>query len=182
MMNSDIMNPISWMSPKIEVRSTPDEGVGTFVSEPIKKGEVVIIQGGRIVSEEALERPEYEPYWYHCFQVEQDAYICPIELERESADGVFNVNHSCEPTCGFRGQITLISLHDLAVGDQITFDYVMTDVDSTGNEWEDMTCLCGTKSFRKIVGGSDWKIKELQERYKGYFSPYVQELIDRNKE
>jgi hypothetical protein len=29
------------------------------------------------------------------------------------------------------------------------------------------------------VTGSDWALPELQKRYKGYFSPYLQRRIDR---
>lgn len=172
---------VSWVNPKIEIRDAGDIGIGSFVTEDVAKGEILIVQGGRIVSESTLDEPAYEAYAYHCFQVERDAYICPVELERGCADGVFNVNHSCEPTGGFRGQITLVSMRDLKAGEQVTFDYAMTDVGSEDEGWKDMDCKCESQSCRKKVGGSDWKIPELQDRYKGYFSPYVQELIDRNQ-
>lgn len=152
--------------------------MGSFLREPVKKGEILMVQGGRIIHQDLLDEPAYEPYGYHCFQVEREFYICPIELERESADAVFDVNHSCDPTAGFQGQITLISLRDLEVGEEITFDYAMTDVGTAQEGWEDMECQCGSEICRKKVGGSDWRILELQERYAGYFSPYVQRLIN----
>lgn len=169
---------ISWVNPKIELRDAGVTGIGSFLTDSVKKGEILIVQGGRIIPGALLDEPEYEPYGYHCFQVEREQYICPVELRRESADGVFNVNHSCEPTAGFQGQITMVSIQDLAAGEEVTFDYAMTDVSSEEEGWEDMECLCGTPSCRKVVGGNDWKLPELQERYKGYFSPYVQRLID----
>jgi len=34
-------------------------------------------------------------------------------------------------------------------------------------------CNCGSKNCQKIITGNDWKIPELQERHKGYFSDYL---------
>lgn len=169
---------ISWVSPKVVVREAGDKGIGSFVTEPVAKGEILIVQGGRIILSAQLDTKEYEPYAYHCFQVERDMYICPINLVREEADGVFNVNHSCNPTCGFQGQLTLVAMRDLAPGDEVTFDYAMTDVGTREEGWESMVCLCGSENCRTHISGTDWKLPEIQSRYRGYFSPYVQRLID----
>lgn len=169
---------ISWVHPHLKLQEAGEKGMGTFVTAPIQKGEIVIVQGGRIIHGDMLDLPEYEPYGYHCFQVRREFYICPIELSRRSADGVFDVNHSCEPTCGFKGEITMVAMRDLVPGDEITFDYVMTDIGTLEEGWEDMPCLCGTATCRKTVTGRDWQIPALQDKYRGYFSPYVQDLID----
>ena len=96
---------ISWVSPKIELRDAGSKGLGSFLKEPVSRGEILIVQGGRIIPQDLLDDPAYAPYAYHCFQVEREFYICPIELVRESADGVFDVNHSCDPSAGFSGQM-----------------------------------------------------------------------------
>lgn len=171
------IDSLSWVNPKIVIRNAGEKGIGSFVSEPVAKDEILIVQGGRILPSVMLDTPEYEPYAYHCFQIEREMYICPIDLVREHADGVFNVNHSCEPTAGFRGQITLVSMRDLEAGEEVTFDYAMTDVGTAEEGWEDMTCLCGTPSCRSAITGRDWQLPKLQERYRGYFSPYVERLI-----
>lgn len=65
---------------------------------------------------------------------------------------------------------------DIQVGEEITFDYAMSDsVDTLSSHWD---CLCKKSLCRKKIRGEDWKIKELQERYQGYFSPYLQRKID----
>jgi hypothetical protein len=38
--------------------------------------------------------------------------------------------------------------------------------------------MCGSLDCRGYVSGSDWKLPELQRRYHGYFSPYLQERIN----
>lgn len=40
-----------------------------------------------------------------------------------------------------------------------------------------MKCLCGVENCRGLVTGNDWKLKELQDQYKNYFSPYLNEKI-----
>ena len=43
--------------------------------------------------------------------------------------------------------------------------------------WEDFVssweCSCGSSFCRKRVTGKDWRILELQERYKGHFLPFI---------
>lgn len=172
----------SWVHPHVEVWHEGVTGIGSYATDLIKKGEIVIIQGGRIIPSALLDSPEYEPYAYHCFQIEEDFYICPIECEREMADGVFNVNHSCNPTCGFKGQVSMVAMRDIKAGEQITFDYAMSDVGSKEQGWIDMACLCGESNCRKTITGNDWKLEELQNKYGGYFSRYVQDLIKKGRE
>jgi len=38
--------------------------------------------------------------------------------------------------------------------------------------------LSGTALCRKKFTGDDWKLPEIQERYNGYFSPYLQRKVD----
>src|SRR3989304_314754 len=40
-------------------------------------------------------------------------------------------------------------------------------------------CNCGFLKCRGVVTGNDWKTPELQNRYSGYFSGYLQEKIDK---
>ena len=171
---------ISWVNPKIKIKKTQKTGIGSFAKEFIKKGEILIVQGGRIMTGEELNKPIFEPIWYHAFQVENNFYICPLDFKKEEFDGIFNVNHSCDPTCGFKGQITMVSMKDITPDEQITFDYAMTDVGIDKENWKDMECLCKSKNCRRYVRGDDWKISELRKKYKGYFSTYVQELIDKD--
>ena len=175
------MNNISWLNPKIEIRETQTIGIGTFVKESIKKGEIIIVQGGRMISGEELDNPFFKPIWYHAFQIEKNVYICPLDLRKEMFDGVFNVNHSCNPTCGFRGQVTVVSMRDIVKDEQITFDYAMTDVAVDKENWQDMKCFCGSTNCRKFITGSDWKIPELRKKYKNYFSYYIEELINKDE-
>lgn len=172
------MTKTSWVSSKLEIKTAGRKGMGTFTSSFIKKDEILIVQGGVIAAADLFRNPQFDAIAYHCFQVERDVYICPLDHRKETADGVFLVNHSCNPTCGFRGQITLVSRRDLMPGDEVTYDYAMTDVGVAEEKWLAMKCFCGSTNCRKFITGDDWEIPDLQKNYQGYFSTYVQAVID----
>ena len=88
-----------------------------------------------------------------------------------------HLNHSCEPNLGLQGQIVYVALRDIAVGEELTFDYAMNEDDPN----EIMTCQCGAESCRKVITGVVWKKPEIQSRYNGYFSWFIQRRIDATK-
>jgi hypothetical protein len=40
-----------------------------------------------------------------------------------------------------------------------------------------MECHCGASTCRRIVTGQDWRRPDLQEKYRGYFSWYLEQKI-----
>src|SRR3989304_3335582 len=169
---------LSWINPKVTIRNAGEKGVGSFANAPISKDESIIVQGGQIVENVRLGEEFYQSIKDHCFQVDSGFHICPTTTEREQLDGIFNVNHSCNPNCGFHGQIVLVAMRDIEPGEELTFDYAMTDVNSDDVVCTEMKCFCGSVDCRHIITGDDWKQKALQKKYRGYFSTYVQEMID----
>src|SRR5262249_45076685 len=84
------------------------------------------------------------------------------------------VNHSCNPNASRSGQIGLVAMRDIKVGEEVCFDYPMCDT----MPYDEFECTCGEPNCRKYVTGNDWQKPELQKRYAGYFSPHVQRQID----
>jgi hypothetical protein len=78
-----------------------------------------------------------------------------------------------------RGQVVVVAFKDIRAGEEITFDYAMTDANCSGIACVEMECLCESKNCRKVVTGDDWKRLDLQTKYRGYFSTYVQSLINK---
>ena len=70
---------------------------------------------------------------------------------------------------GIRGQITLVALRDIAVGEEITFDYAMSD----GCDYDEFDCGCAARKCRGRITGEDGCKPELIERYRGYRSSYL---------
>lgn len=82
------------------------------------------------------------------------------------------INHSCDPNVGVDGDIGLVAMRDVEVGEEFCFNYAM---DTTADYR--LECNCGSKLCRGVVTGEDWKNKELQERYGIYFSWYILKKI-----
>lgn len=163
-----LMN-LTWISPKTEKRGSPIEGRGLFAKENMAKDEIVAVKGGYIFDRKTLET--LQALGPAEVQIAEDLFIGPVtESEREGA--MMHLNHSCNPNIGVRGEIVFVAMRDIAAGEELTFDYAMTD-----NDDYEMKCNCGTKDCRKVVKGKDWQKKDLQEKYGIYFSTYLQEKI-----
>jgi len=68
-------------------------------------------------------------------------------------DGVMmRVNHSCEPNVGMGGNVVLVSMRDIAVGEEVTIDYALF----LGDPGFAMACRCGAAGCRAMVTGTDW--------------------------
>jgi hypothetical protein len=161
----------SYLSPKLEERVCAEKGgYGVFAREMIPSGELLTVWGGIVVTEENLDQLPLERTT-HGIQVEERVYLVPMG-ESDAAD---MFNHSCNPNAGMSGQISLLALRDIAADEEVCFDYSMSD----SSDYDEFECHCGQLHCRKKVTGNDWKLPELQRKYKGYFSPYLQRRIDK---
>lgn len=163
--------PSSYLTDKAEVRPTFGNQLGVYAIQPISKGEVVAVFGGTFYLGQQIENVP-DAVLHLGVQIEEDIYLVPTE-----GGPAHRINHSCDPNCGFMGQVVVVAMRDIAVGEQLTFDYAMCD----GTPYDEFECLCGTDKCRHSITGDDWKRPELHERYKGYFSPYLQRRIDAMK-
>jgi hypothetical protein len=161
----------SYLSPKCSVVNAPEKGgYAVKAIAPISAGEVIAVWGGGIVT--SAELADLPPaYREHTIQVEEGLFLASL-IADDPAD---YVNHSCDPNAGLSGQIVLVAMRDIREGEEITFDYAMTD----GEPYDEFACACGSAHCRGRVSGDDWRHPELWERYSGYFSPYLQRRIDR---
>jgi hypothetical protein len=159
----------SYHSPKLEARRIDGKGGRALVvREAVEPGELVVVWGGEVVHASRLgELTPHERLL--TIQVEEDLYLV------SGSDGPADwVNHSCNPNCGLRGQIALVALRRLEPGEEVCFDYAMSD----GSSYDQFQCGCGGAQCRGRIGGDDWKRPELWKRYRGHFSPYLQARID----
>ena len=167
-------NPFrSYSSPLLELRPQSDKGdFGIYTTAPIPAGSLLLLFTGDIVDAEQLQQV---PASHRRFsiQVEEGLYLVTLG-DPETSD---YLNHSCLPTAGMSGQIGVVALRDLAAGDEICIDYAMCD----GSPYDEFQCGCGTPICRGRITGDDWRRPELQARYAGYFSPYLQRRIDRKR-
>jgi uncharacterized protein len=165
------MIPLSYRSPKTEVRESKIHGRGLFAIADVAKDEIVAVKGGHIVEGKTLREkitPRLGPVE---IQIDDDLFIAPAsEVERELS--MLYLNHSCKPNLGMRGEITFVAMRDICAGEELTHDWAMTDDDDYSVE-----CNCSASDCRKTLTGKDWQRRDLQERYVGYFSAYLARQI-----
>ncbi|MXY21803.1 MAG: SET domain-containing protein [Dehalococcoidia bacterium] len=162
---------LTYFSPKTEKRVSEIEGRGLFAREAIYKGEVVVVKGGYVMTRG--QRDEVGQRLGPAeIQVTKELFIGPV-TEEEREGGMMHLNHSCEPNLGLQGQIAFVAMRDIAADEELTFDYAMTD-----DEPYEMECNCGAPACRKVITGQDWMNVELQRRYDGYFSWFIQRRLD----
>lgn len=161
----------SWVNPKLEVRQSPIGGRGLFARESIQKEEVLTVTVGRITGA--------EEYWKMfaeigdlAFNVGPGQWLAPLDIKNPSGDWL--MNHSCEPNAVQTTDDNTVAWRDVAAGEEITYDYAMTEEDPS---WK-MGCHCGEPTCRKIITGSDWKKAEIQKKYKGFFTQSIQSQVD----
>lgn len=158
----------SYLNPKCEARDHPGGGCGVFALEKIIKNELVSMWGGKIVQKEKLDAA-MPRFTQRVLQVDEDLFLVTAE-EKEPNDCF---NHSCEPNLGFFGQIGLAAMRDVEAGEELTFDYAMSD----GEPYDEFECACGSRNCRGKVTGRDWQLPELWKKYERYFSPYLARRI-----
>lgn len=161
--------PLSYLSPKLEVRPSKDkgDGFGMFAREKIMRDEFLLAYGGHVLTRDQLKALANDPHQFS-LQIEEELFLTS---KGTLAD---YVNHSCDPNAGMYGATMLAAMRDILPGEEVCWDYAMSD----GLPYDEFECTCGVPGCRLKVTGNDWQIPALWERYAGYFSPYLQRRID----
>ena len=158
-----------WLGPKVKPYKSSIHGIGLVAIEPIAKGEVVQVVGGIIVPRS--QTVEYRKIMGHIgIQIHDDFWIVPADRKEVEETGA--PNHSCEPNIGFEGSNVYIAIRNIKPKEEIFVDYAFME-----SYFEPFECKCGSLKCRKIIKPDDWKIKEIQNKYGEYFSPYLKEKI-----
>lgn len=143
-----------------------------FAKGRINAGERLAIFGGKLIR--AVE--EDGDYG---IQIDETFVINALDKETQDMEDAFFFNHSCGPNAGLKGQIFLVAMRDIEEDEEVTFDYAMCLHRVEGLPPYRLECLCGADNCRKIITDDDWQIPELQKKYDGYFSWYLQDKIDK---
>ena len=138
--------------PALAIRSSKISGLGAFAQRPIPKGARIIeYRGERISPAEADRRyagsPEGHP---HVLLFTVNSRIV-IDGGVRGNEARF-INHSCGPNCeavteGRR--IWIYALKDIAVGEELTYDYNLTgDPQDLAEQRREYPCNCGSANCR----------------------------------
>jgi len=147
-------------NPKIALRRTKKYGKGVYAEKAIRKGEVIAVFDGPIYDAHFDEWTD--DLRNHTIQFAADKW-------RDSTGVARFLNHSCDPNCGIKGLFKVVAMRAIKKGEQITWDYEMTEK----SDWWKMTCRCGSPLCRKKIGNYKNMPREVRQKYKGYISKWL---------
>lgn len=123
---------------KVYVGPTASNGWGVFAHQAVKPGEVVLVfSGPRLRRTDLLTHYAYA----HSLQIGTDDFLGPSGGEDDF------VNHACEPNTTLCGRRSLVALHHIEAGEEITVDYATLTHDPG---WC-MACFCGSPACRDVI-------------------------------
>lgn len=148
----------------IKVKKSAIHGRGVFLTKSVKKNHSVSRLRGRIRTKEnlSLEDSLANPDWVG---ISKNRWIDPIPPYKY-------INHSCDPSTGIKGTVTLVALRNLKSGDEITIDYSAVEADP---RWY-MKCSCKAKGCRKVIRSIQFLPQENFKRYLPFVSTYFKKL------
>ncbi len=161
-----------YLTSKAETRNYSVHNKGTFATKLIKKGELIAIFGGKVMDFPTWDKLPKELNEVS-IQIHDDFLIGPNNI-KDLGTGDY-INHSCEPNSGIKGQIFLEAMKNISPNEEITFDYCTV----AAGPYFEFECNCGSNNCRKKLTTEDWKNSELQKKYKGYFSYFLEKKINK---
>ena len=171
--------PRSWISSKLVPGNSRIHGVGVFAAAPLARGEKLMEFGGLAISGEDVASELYRER--SVWKVGDDMYLALLKSDpRPSLDE--NLNHSCDANSWLEDEVTLSAKLDIPAGREITLDQGTWNFEDDEDIWDQDRCSCGSPHCRKILARSDWKLREVRERYEGHFHPFVRRMIEAGEE
>ena len=160
---------LNHLTPRAQRRPSGDRRAAVAL-DTIRASETVAVFGGFAVDRATLDTfPTSRRV--RSIQIDDELYL----LSGETSEPGDRINHSCAPNCGMMGNIVVVAMRDIAPGEELTFDYAMSD----GSDYDEFDCHCGETACRGQITGNDWMLPELQRAYRGWFSPYLARRIAR---
>jgi hypothetical protein len=150
-------------------------GNGLVAVAPIGAGEVVsrLDEGmPRMTIAAFLEKSqeEQDDISHYAYQISETELVFEGEPERF-------MNHSCDPNVWWADSYTMVARRDIAAGEELTYDYAMTEVDVPFA----MDCRCGSPMCRKRVTNLDHLDAAWQARYGEHLPAHTLKAIGRAK-
>lgn len=161
--------PTTWYDPRAEIRPSHIQGNGMFAARPIDEGETVVVIGGTILTTIQFQEFTATATRYNAIQIGEDAHL----VDLPTAPG--GMNHACDSNLWMQDEVTIVARRTIPAGEELTIDYALQSGLPTDLLGE--LCRCGSPVCRRVITGDDWQLKEVQERYQGHFSPFLNECI-----
>jgi uncharacterized protein len=169
----DQSEPISmWFDRRLVLRQSPIHGIGTFATEAIPAGQLLILVSGGLVFTAAdwqAGRVQVDATMYNQESLGDDVYLITPKAFH------YYVNHGCAPNAvdlSRRPNTTYyIAWHDIPAGTEITTDYGIYGSATIAQ------CGCQSAHCRSQITPDDWRQPELQQRYRGAFPWWIERQL-----
>lgn len=164
-----------WRDPRLKLEPSSIHGKGHVAVEPFEPGEIVIVFGGTLFTAEDISTRKANPLTL--MRVTEDLWLG--SRGDKTIDDDYYLNHSCDPNIWLIDEARLAARRRISAGEEITMDYATHFADP---EWSMKTvCNCRSTLCRGQITGKDWMREDLQKRYAGHFTPYLNQRIARLK-
>jgi SET domain-containing protein len=147
-------------SKKVELKKTKKFGRAVFAKAEIPKGHLIATFDGPFYDNDFDDWTE---------DLLNHAIQCGPSLWRDSKGLARYLNHSCDPNCGIKGRFKVVAMRNIKKGEQITWDYEMTEK----SNWWKMKCQCGSANCRKKIGNYKNLPKGQRRKYSGFISSWL---------
>lgn len=151
---------------KVKIGKSKLHGKGVIASEDIKKGEHIFNIRGKKVKYLIDNIRKALSIDFNLIGFGKNVWIKPISF------GLF-YNHSCNPNSGILEKTKVIAMRDIKKGEEITFDYSLSEADIF---WH-IKCNCGSKNCRKNIYSIQFLPQKTFNKYKQFIPDYFQQVF-----
>ena len=139
-------------------------GTGIFANRNFHKGEFIATLKGRLVHRVYKRPAEYR----------DDETWVPIALNWwiEPIFPMLYLNHSCNPSAGFKTPRRLYAIRDIHSGEEITADYSTIEYVPF---WK-ISCTCDVKECRKTIRSVQFLPKPIYQRHLPYIPRFLRKV------
>lgn len=156
----------------VRVGSSPVEGKGVFATEPVQRGDtVLVLDTSQVVDEEDPLRPEEDEQEDHLAYLAGGKVVLLPEPER-------HLNNSCDPNAYLHtvdDEVRVVARRPIRAGEEVTIDYLINT--HGGSSWR---CRCGADRCR---GELETSFFELPTSFQREYLPILEAwFIDEHRE
>ncbi|HYD93540.1 MAG TPA: SET domain-containing protein-lysine N-methyltransferase [Candidatus Paceibacterota bacterium] len=150
--------------------SSKIHGLGVNIGEDAKKGDIISYIKGDLKfkvnkdEKDALDNPDW-------VGIEKNQWIDPHKPYKF-------LNHSCNPSAGIKGKVTLVALRNMKEGEEITIDYSTIEGDPL---WR-MKCACGEPNCRKIIRSVHSLPEKQFKKYLPFVPTYFKKVYEKHRQ
>lgn len=180
------------LSEKVSARPGGIHGHCWFAGQPIKAGEHIWWKGDMQYNDidipkttiDTWPQADQEKFMSLAYQVAPGIYrgTDPAKAGQipQEEQNEYYVNHTCDGNCWYENDDLLVASRDIAVDEEIAYDYALTESDP---DWIlAPQCLCGKSICRGKVTGNDWKLPELRAKYGKHFTEHIVKMIEQEQQ